>query len=259
MDRNLLNRYFDKQCSDAEKEAVEEWLLDSNNQAEFERFLVSKWENYSDGHIRTNVLSLRKSKASWLKAAAVILLLGVGGYLYYAHVMSSKDPSKTLVIQEDQQTMPVQNISPSEDTLQLSSNPINTIRHEQKKKKIHSAQNVALVTDSMGPRDKVKSVQASRLGNFKVNEVLLSQLRGKIDSNQLFLNIDVHEATFAEIAFRLKKNYGIILEACDTTGNSKTYSAKFEKISFPDLLNDMSEKMLFSYSVNKDTVKICFN
>lgn len=261
MDKNLLNRYFEKRCSAEEIKIVEKWLLDPNNQTEFNLFLESRWHDFVGQDEQAAMVSIRESKFTILwKAAAAIVLLAGSFYLYHMKQLPVISQNTPAIVDN---TLPLPRstsarLSPL-DTFHVNTNPNITKQHERKITQTSRSHQTLTQIDTSKRKKEMQAVKATKLGNFMVNEVLLSQLRHKIDSNQLVLNIDLHEATIAEIAYRLRKNYGIILEPCNSEASAKTYTARFEKISINDLLNDMSQKMLFSYTVQDSVIKVCFN
>ncbi|TJZ63042.1 hypothetical protein FAZ15_01730 [Sphingobacterium olei] len=257
MDRNLLKRYFEKQCSATEAKAVEEWLLDSNNQTDFEKFLETQWDVHVDQHLQTERIKGRPYKSIWWKAAAAAVVLCIGAY-YYGMRSEVVNSRKLVNVSSPQADLADQTVPSLTDTFQSSSNPKITMHYERKPDKNKFTPAVASA-DTANQEHRPKTVKPAKLGNIMVNEVLLSKLRDQIDSNTLVLNIDVHEVSFQRFSAMLRHQYGIILEPCDDSGMNKTYTARFEKISFSDLLSDMSEKMLFTYSFQDSIVKICFN
>lgn len=261
MDKNLLNKYFEQQCSPAERKAVEEWLLNSENKAAFEAFLETRWDQHVEDYSSTvNVKSSHAGRSYWWQAVAAAAVLGIAVYLYdkgTSAPISEHVPETTAVSATDSLSR-----EPSLTAAAMSSSRINPkiTEHYERKTNTNKPKTITLKTAAkVNQKDTVKTVKAAKLGNFMVNEVLLTQLRGKIDSNLLILNIDVHDVPFQRFATMLKQRYGIILEPCGKGGQDKTYTARFEKISIPDLLNDMSEKMLFTYSIQDSVVKVCFN
>ncbi|MFD2556555.1 hypothetical protein [Sphingobacterium tabacisoli] len=261
MNKDILNRYFEKQCSVEEVKIVEAWLLDPNNRTEFDLFLEERWDSHYYQRQEAPIVAIKKSMPMqlWKAATAAVVLIALGFYFFSISQSPVVESSSAIVRHSGVSS----DSSPAHlslsDTAPVVTNPKNFKQHEKKPTKIHKSNQTVAALDTSAQKRGTKTVKATKLGNFMVNEVLLSQLRHKIDSNQLVLNIDLHEATLAEIAYRLRKNYGIILEPCSTGTSSKTYTARFEKISINDLLHDMSQKMLFSYTVKDSIIKVCFN
>lgn len=260
MDKNVLNRYFEKRSSKEEIKIVEEWLLDPNNQTKFELFLEKRWQDHLLQDKKNTIVGIKKSfkNALWKVAAAFLLVFG-GFHLFTKKDASPRENQLTATWSPEDNLVPEPSSKPLLDTSDDITNPKNSIHHERKTTNASKAKSILAVTDTLVQKKKSQGVKASKLGNFMVNEVLLSKLRHKIDSNQLVLTIDLNEATIGEIAYRLRKNYGIILEPCSSETTSKTYTARFEEISINDLLYDMSQKMLFSYTVQDSIIKVCFN
>lgn len=259
MDKKLLRRYFEKQCSATEIRAVEEWILDPENHTEFDNFLVSQWGDHVDRNLDVNIVDIRKSGAIkwWASAAAVIAI--VSG-VYYYNIQPSKTEQLTVVSTLPKIEKIDQNADFPTDTFHSSINP-KIITHYERKTVRNKPIQIVVETDTVVNQEKKPLfVKSTKLQNFMVNKVALRKLLNDIDSNQVvLLNLDVHDITFQRLASLLREECGVVLEPCNGTGTSKTYTARFEKISLPDLLNDMSEKMMFSYSVKDKKVKICFN
>lgn len=258
MDKKLLNRYFEKQCSAAEIKAVEEWLLDPENRTEFESFLVSQWDGHVDQHLDVGSGVVKKSSTfKWWASAAAAVVMIVGVYYYSTNPSKTEPAVVTAALPELRQAD--HNARISADTFQLNMNPKITIHHERKTVRNKPIQ-ILTQADTLAQEKKPLFVKATKLENFMVNKVALRKLVEDIDSNQVvLLNLDVHEMSFQRLAVLLREECGIVLEPCNGVRTSKTYTARFEVISLPDLLNDMSEKMMFSYSVKDKKVKICFN
>lgn len=261
MDKKLLKRYFEKQCSAAESKAVEEWISDSGNRANFEVFLVNEWDSHVDRHLEASVADTRRPDTfKWWAAAAAVIAVVVG-FFHYNTQPPKAEP--TFVVSSLTQVKPAdREIRFQADTFHSGMNTKVTTSHERKTIRNKPTQILAKA-DTVNPEKKPLFVKATKLGNFMVNKVALRKLMNDIDSNKVvLLNLDVHDISFQRLAVLLREECGIVLEPCAGTGIagiSKTYTARFEAISLPDLLNDMSEKMMFSYSVKDNKVKICFN
>lgn len=258
MDKKLLNRYFEKQCSATEIKVVEEWILDPKNRTEFDNFLVTQWEDHVDRNLDVHVADIKKSGTFkwWASAAAAVLAIVSG--VYYYQIQPSKTQQLTVATLPKIEQLD-HKANPPTDTFHNSINPKITTHHERKTDKNKPIQIVA-ETDTAIQEKKPLFVKSTKLQNFMVNKVALRKLLNDIDSNHVvLLNLDVHDITFQRLAVLLREECGVVLEPCNGVGTSKTYTARFEVISLPDLLNDMSEKMMFSYSVKDKKVKICFN
>ncbi|SMC38631.1 hypothetical protein [Pedobacter africanus] len=262
MSKKLLKRYFEKQCSAAESQAVEEWILDSNNRADFENFLVNEWDGHVDQHLRDDETVMKSSGTfKWWAAAAAAIAVVVGFYHYSSGPEKTERTTVTAAVSQPGQV----DTSAGKAQTHIFHSGINTktiTSYERKTIRNKPAQTLAKI-DTVNLEKKPLFVKATKLENFMVNKVALRKLINDIDSNKVvLLNLDVHDITFQRLAVLLREECGVVLEPCAGTGVagiSKTYTARFEAISLPDLLNDMSEKMMFSYSVKDNKVKICFN
>lgn len=257
MDKKLLNRYFDKQCSAAEIKVVEEWILDSKNSTEFENFLETLW----DGHVDRNldIVGIKKSVTLkwWASAAAAAIATVFVAYYYHAAPLKAERLAVASTLPKMEQVERKADFPA--DTFHISTKPKIITQHERKTVRNKPLQIVA-ETDTTNQGKKPLFVKSSKLGNFMVNKIAMQKLLKDIDSNHVvLLNLNVHEITFQRLAVLLREECGVVLEPCNGAITSKTYTARFEVISLPDLLNDMSEKMMFSYSVKDNKVKICFN
>ncbi|SDL03261.1 hypothetical protein SAMN04487898_11469 [Pedobacter sp. ok626] len=260
MDKKLLNRYFEKQCSATEIKAVEEWILDSKNRIEFDDFLVTKWDGHVDQNFDPHFADVKKSATYkwWASAAATAAVIICG--VYYANIVSSKT-DQLAVVSTTSAVKPVDHhASFPSDTFHASIKPKITTHHERKTIRNKPVQ-IVTEADTVTREKRPLFVKSTKLGNFMINKVAIHKLLDSIGSDQLVLtNFDVHEITFQRLAIMLREECGIVLEPCSGgIGSTKTYTARFQRISVPDLLNDMSEKMMFSYSVKDNKVKICFN
>lgn len=263
MDKEVLKRYFEQTSTSAENDAVEDWMLDPVNKVAFEQFLEEKWSEHMNANELSDAVQMKKTKMTpiWKAvSAAALLVVTFGAYQWISSEGEQPQPVKERVANIQSQPAATPPISPIPQNMSdtLTNVQPKTVQHEKKKDQ-HQSKIVATKTASANSVEKNKSVQATKLENFKINERQLAKLVGKIDSNQLVFDVDIPEVTFQRLAYLLHKEYGIILELCDNAETSRTYSARFEKISIHDLLDDMSEKMLFSYTFQDNKVKICFN
>jgi len=258
VDKKLLNRYFEKRCSATEMKAVEEWILNPENRSQFEHFLVSQWDNHVDQHLDVPVVARRKSvPVKWWASAAAAIAIVSGVYFYSTPPLKTKPLAVVISLPQVEQVG--RKAYFPRDTFQTSIKPKTITHHERKTVRNKSIQIVA-ETDTISQGKKPLFVKSTKLENFMVNKVALHKLFNDIDSNKaVLLNLNVHDITFERLAVLLREECGIVLVPCNGNGTSKTYTARFEEISLPDLLNDMSEKMMFSYSVKDNKVKICFN
>lgn len=261
MNKDLLTKYFAKKCTDEETKMVEEWLLDTNNQSQLDNFLEEKWDNHAQNYPKT--LSKKTQTISILaKVAAVILVLGAT-YLYI------NNSSEIIPIQSEK-TAKNELLDPIklQDTIDKIAHLENSEDFSLAKKKKTTSrikENPTITKDRM-PNDSIaqhgiasKGVKASKLAHFKINEVALAKFKDKIDSNTMILNVDLNNASFERLAGLLYKEYGIIIEPCSASMTTKTYTAKFEKVSVKDLLADMSNQLAFTFTMKDNIISICFN
>jgi hypothetical protein len=259
VDKKLLNRYFEKQCSATEVKAVEEWILDPENRTGFDIFLVNQWDGHVDRNLDVRIVDVKRSGTiNWWASAAAVIALVCG--VYYFNTQSSKTERLSIVSTTPEIKHVDHHANFPSDTFHASIKPKITTHHERKTVRNKPIQIVA-ETDTVTREKRPLFVKSTKLGNFMINKVAIHKLLDSIGSDQLVLtNFDVHEITFQRLAVMLREECGIVLEPCSGgTGTTKTYTARFQRISVPDLLNDMSQKMMFSYSVKDNKVKICFN
>lgn len=264
MEKEVLKRYFEQTSTDIEKNTVEDWLLDPSNKITFENFLVEEWQEHVQAKEFSYRIVRRKSKIRLLwKAASIaaLLLLTYGGH----QLLSTHQTPQPILTKK--QVASVKEPVPTASSLATTPTFVSdtarnfhpkTVQHEKKKER-HQSKALIAQADTTNQQIKQASVQASVLTKAKINEAGIARLIQKIDSNQLVFDVNVSEAAFQQLAYIFRKEYGIILELCSNGDADKTYTAKFKKISFHDLLDDMSEKMAFTYSFQDNKVKICFN
>nr|WP_121272111.1 hypothetical protein [Pedobacter schmidteae] len=259
MDKELLKRYFEKQCSATEIKTVEDWILDPDNRTEFDAFLSGRWDDHVNEQLGLEVAGLKRHSVSkWWAVAAATAAIAFGLYLYRTQPAALKTEIRLSAVPDLKKAAGQPTSSP--DTNRSMFNTKKNIQYERKAITNQSDQVLLTQADTVKPETRPKFVKATKLQDFMVNKVALLKLIGDIDSNQVvLLNLDVHDITFQRLAVLLRDECGIVLEPCNGSGMAKTYTARFEKISLPDLLNDMSQKMMFSYSVQDNKVKICFN
>lgn len=261
MKKEILKRYFERSSSSAETEAVENWLLDPASKQAFEKFVDEEWEEHTKNE--TEVVHLKKTKGT-----AILKIAGIAATLLIAFGIYQLWPKGTpsdLLDQSIVKIIPKDVSLPSDSSFKqslhvtdtASSFKPNTVQHE--KKKAQEQSKILAQVDTTNREKSIKSVPAQRLLNPKVNEAQLAKLIEKIDSNQLVFDVHMSDVAFQQLAYIFRKEYGIILELCSTAGSNKTYTASFKKISIHDLLDDMSEKLAFTYSFQDNKVKICFN
>lgn len=265
MEREVLKRYFERTSSEAEMKTVESWLLDPSNKVTFENFLEEEWHEHTKTTTRASIVGFKKttSKLIWRAASVAALLLLTFGAYQLLSVSPQKELSTANVVPVQQED-PLQHtpLSSLADPLHVSDTTIHfqpKIVQHAKKKTVRQSQAIVAQTDTSNQQIKAKSVPARTLTKAKINEDAIAGLIQKIDSNQLVLNVNLSEVDFKKLAYIFSNEYGIVLELCNSADMDKTYTAKFKKISIHDLLDDMSEKMAFTYSFQDNKVKICFN
>lgn len=280
MTNELLKNYFEGTCSEEDIVAVENWLTETQNQQEFESFLESYWQEHveaqSSASLPANSKEMKRGTVRhlWprLAAAAAVLVFLIGIF----HYLTSNRP----VMQSARQTAAKAIVKPEpareQDSSAVSENiPEKTIVHSSKTKhhdeKTPSVaavpkENVANknIASNESPR---KSIEMYKMSKVIINEVALNKLdtteRMEV-LNRLALSVNINDASFQDIAATLRDKYGIVLELCaDNNGPDvamKNYTAHFSEVTFPELIDDMSKQMLFSYTfTDKKTVRICFN
>lgn len=277
MTNELLKTYFERTCSEREADIVEEWLIEPQNQQAFERFLELYWQEHVEDQpaVSTTTAPKEISKGTVrrylprLTAAAAVLGFVVAGSYYF--FTKETEPKKN--------TQPVAKIiekpQPAEEhvvsaTVIANAEKINVHQSKTKQHGKKLSPVPALVNEPVVIADTVaskpKTVKMSTMSKVMINEVALNKLDSSEQLkvlNQMALNVNINNASFNEIAAILQKKYGIVLELCaasqpDAAG--KNYTAHFAQVSFPELMDDMSKQMLFSYTItDKKTVKVCFN
>lgn len=263
MRKEILKRYFERTGSATETQAVEDWLLDPKNKVAFEKFLEDEWDEHAKS---TGTLVVKMGKPAtrpiWkFTSAAAAILVFVSFGIYY---MTSDNQHESAV--HDNQTAAQVTTSaklPSSTNTPIVTDTVNnfqpkTVHHE--KEITHTlSQRLISKVDSTNQETKQASVPAMALTKAKINEDAIARLIQKIDSNQMVFDVNVSDAAFQQLAYIFRREYGIVLELCNDANADKTYTARFKKISIHDLLDDMSEKMAFTYSFQDNKVKICFN
>jgi len=259
----ILKRYFERTSSATETQAVEDWLLDPKNKVAFEKFLADEWDEHTKSK-DTLVVKMGKSatKPVWKfssVAAAILVLVSFG--IYYVTLDERREPAlhinQTVTHATISAKLPLQQNAPIVTDTVNNFQP-KTVHHE---KEITPTLPQPLISkvDSTNQETKQATVPTMILTKAKINEDAIARLIQKIDSNQMVFDVNVSDAAFQQLAYIFRKEYGIVLELCNDANADKTYTARFKKISIHDLLDDMSEKMAFTYSFQDNKVKICFN
>ncbi|WP_437921441.1 hypothetical protein [Sphingobacterium sp. LRF_L2] len=262
MEREILKRYFEQNSTATETKAVEDWLLDPSNKITFEKFLEDEWNEHVQ-QTDSNIVHMKKYQSGILWRAASVAVVLLAAFGLYKLIPVQPKPYLSANVQHATAPAAVSSTTSSDSQPLTVSDTVKktqpkTVHHEQKRKPL---QPEAVIAQADIPEQEIKpkSVPSSKMSNFMVNEVALAKLAERLDTTQLVFDVNMSEVTIQRLAYLLRKQYGIVLELCSTTDTNRTYSASFEKISIHDLLNDMSEKMLFSYTFQENKVKICFN
>lgn len=255
---------------------VEQWLLNPQNQAGFEQFLEHYWEEHAEEQrevaagpvIRQQ--TLLKRYLPRITAVAAILVLAIWGVHHFTQTEVKAESDKTMaaaVVAPEQK--PVGSRSDTFTTLVKSVNEAKpkTIQYARKKTFPNALALAPVHTQdtAAAPVATTKVVKATALTNIRLNDSALSKLTQEervYVLNQMALNVNFHKASFRDIAVAFREKYGIVLELCASAQPDKMlkeYTASFSKIALPDLINDMSAHMAFSYTISNNVVKVCFN
>lgn len=250
-----MDRYFSNQCTEKEKELVENWILNKDNQAPFEQYIQDRWDTFDIAETVTStpVFSLRKTL---LKVAAVVAVLGFTGLLSYKTLNNNHIDTKHLHVINTSTKPLTPETGPS--TSPQKGEVLFLPKEEKKviaKTKTISKPNLKIQDHKPSKDDSVKvaSLKATKIQNIKINEKLLSELSSQIDSNKLVLTMNMNEERFKEISTLLKDKYHIVLVPVSEGGEKNLYAARFEKTDIADLLKTMQSKMAFTYDL-KDSV-----
>ncbi|MGV3764719.1 MAG: hypothetical protein ACO1NW_01255 [Chitinophagaceae bacterium] len=283
MKKEVLKSYFEKTCSGQEAAEVELWLLDPQNAAAFDRFLETYWDEHvkaQDEPVQQEV----KQRGTILRflpriaAAAAVIGLVVTTVVYLRSGGNAMEQSNALAAVTQGEHVP-----PVPDTAQLLMKP-DAVKHIEGKEeakpvekrakatspKQASAVKAMVTTIGFGNTDSAAmakhSVKSTRMSKVMINDVVLSKL-GETERmavlHQMALRVDFNNASFNDIAAVFRDKYGIVLELCasNVPENVKrsAYTAQFSNVTFPELMNDMSKRMMFSYTMVDNVVKVCFN
>lgn len=261
---------------------VEEWLLHPQHQAEFEAFLESYWEEHTREETQRKPALQQKRLTirgyiPRMAAAAALLGAVVFAVPYFSGkkeaVVSDKTTAVAVVTPEQ---LPVRN---SSDTLHPLSKDAGAKKVRTKTKqygKKHQPETavafataapatVAVQDTASLPAEPRRMVKATVMTKFMFNDSAFCKL-SKADQltviNRMALRIDFNNASFSDLVVNFRDRYGIVLELCNGTTPdklAKVYTARFANITLPELINDMSGQMAFTYSVTNNVVKVCFN
>ncbi|MBV4358210.1 hypothetical protein [Pinibacter aurantiacus] len=251
--------------------------MEPQNQKVFEQFLESYWHEHLEE--QSSVSETVKPKEisrgvvrylpRLVAAAAVLAFIIAGAYYFMSDKTgpqkSNQTIAKTIVKQE-----PVDEHVAS-NTLHAYPQKVNvhqskTKQHEKKLSSVPALVKDSVVTaDTVCRETKPKSMKMTPMAKVMINEVALNKLDSSEQLkvlNQMALRVNINNASFNEIAAILQNKYGIVIELCATSQPDVAgkYTAHFQQVSFPELIDDMSKQMLFSYTItDKKTVKVCFN
>lgn len=282
MKKEVLKSYFEKTCSGQEAAEVELWLLDPQNAAAFDQFLETYWDEHvqaQDEPVQQDVKqrgTIRRFLPRIAAAAAVIgVVVATAVYLNSGENTTEQRNPLAAVTQEK---IP----PPVADTaeLLLKADVVKGIKVEamptEKRSKTNvskqaSAVKAMVTTIGFGNKGDSSamaqhSVKPTRMNKIMINDSLLSKL-GETERmavlHQMALRVDFNNASFNDIAAVFRDKYGIVLELCasNVPENVKrsAYTAQFSNVTFPELMNDMSKRMMFSYTMVDNVVKVCFN
>jgi cytoskeletal protein RodZ len=274
----VLQKYFEKKCSATEGAIVEQWLLDPQNQASFEQFLESYWESHANGQMEEVKKPVEKKHSGlrWYipRVAAVAAMLALAVFSVYhftkTNVGVGTEPDQTIAaVVVEPEHLPAGSRS---DTFTSLSKGVDVTKPKTKQygKKIPPKNAVIPapvdVQDTIAaPVERPKSMKVTALTKVWINDSLIAKLSpaDRITVvNQMAMNVNFNKANFRDIAVAFREKYGILLELCADAKPDKVlkeYTASFSKITLPDLIQDMSNHLLFSYTVSNNVVKICFN
>lgn len=283
MKKEILRSYFEKTCSGEEAAAVELWLLDPVNKAAFDQFLETYWDQHvqaQDEPVQQDAKqrsALRRFLPRVAAAAAVIGLI-VATAVYLRSGENTMEQSNPLANVTQEKIAP-----PVSDTAELlmKADVVKEIEvkkeevfKEKRTKATHSKQSSAVkamvTTIGFQNNDSAAmakhSVKSTRMSKVMINDVALSKLdetQRMAILHQMALRVDFNNASFNDIAAVFRDKYGIVLELCASNEvkelKKPAYTAQFSNVTFPELMNDMSKQMMFSYTMVDNVVKVCFN
>lgn len=259
MNKQLLNKYFKDQCTNTEKEVVEEWILNQKNKSTFENYVEEQWNDFEidPKHLKSSTTYAIRKSTMWKAAATFMIFTSVGAYTYLnsSNVQKNTTDNKEILAKANQ-SQELKPLSQLENKVVIEDKPSQVT----KKKSAQNTKKQALlatkdsILNSVKPES--KRITASRIGHLAFNEKLLSELSSQIDSNKLVLTMNMKEERFLEIAELLKSKYQIILEPIKTGGEKNMYAARFERTNIPELLKLMEDRMAFTYNLRDSILQI---
>lgn len=278
--KEVLRSYFEKTCSGEDAAAVELWLLDPVNKAAFDQFLETYWDEHvqaQESPVRKELKqrgTVRRFLPRVAAAAAVIGVIALTA-VYLNSGENTAEQSNPLAVVTQEKIDP-----PVSDTAELlmksdvvKKSKVEAFSTEKRPKTNASKQAVKAMVTTIGFGNKgdssamaQHSVKPTRVNRIMINDSLLSKL-GETERmavlRQMALRVDFNNASFNDIAAVFREKYGIVLELCasNVPENVKrsAYTAQFSNVTFPELMNDMSKQMMFTYTMVDNVVKVCFN
>lgn len=252
--------------------------MDPQNQAEFEQFLQTYWDEHVDEQTqqqtaippgkKTGVLRYYMPRIAAVAAALIAVVFSVH---YFTKPGKHIDPKPTIAaVNVEPEQLPARS---SAETLSVVPKAVEVKKTKTKqygKKDLHTKAvepaPVEVKQDTTTkPQAPARSMKMTAINKVMLNDSALSKLspedRLKV-LNKLALSVNFNNANFREVAIALRDKYGIVLELCAGTSPDKVlkeYTGNYSNIAFPDLIKDMSSQMSFSYSVSSNVVKVCFN
>jgi len=258
LNKNLLNKYFKNQCTNTEKEFVEDWILNQDNRSTFENYVEEKWHDFEmpSKHLKSSTTYAIRKSTVWKVAATILIVATTGVYAYFNlnHTENPITDNQTIVAKPNLPKEEIQELPSIEESVETPTKTEKPHYTAAKLKKLTSKPLAETKLSSI--KAEKKSVAPSRIGNVFFNEKLLSELSSKIDSNTLVLTMDMKEERFQEMAELLKSRYQIILEPVKTGGEKNMYAARFEKTDIPELLRLMEDRMAFTYNLRDSILQI---
>lgn len=254
---------------------VEHWMQEPQNQVDFEQFLEWYWEEHLNEQREETVKPAEKKHRPLFRyisravAAAAVLAIVAGSVHYFTAtgVVTESDRTSIAVVQPEHQPA-----GSNADTFNFLPKEAEVIKPKTKQygkrkspKNLVTQASAGIPDSTAMPVERPKTVKMTALNNIRLNDSLLSKM-SRADQveilNRMALNVNFNNAKFRDIAIAFREKYGIVLELCaDAKPDNvlKEYTASFSKITLPDLIHDMSNQMMFSYTVTNNVVKVCFN
>lgn len=280
MKREVLKSYFEKTCSASEAAMVEEWLLHPQHQAEFEAFLETYWAEHIGEKAQPALEQKRRPLYRYIPrvaAAAAIVSAVLVSVAYFSGKKEAvvSDTTTTVAVVAPAQLpagSSADTFSPLLKGAEVKKAKTKTTQYGKKHQPEHVVASTAatpaviqLPDTATSPVEPRKTVKMSAFTKVMFNDSAFCKLSKEQQLaviNHMALKVDFNRASLSDLVANFRDKYGIVVELCaGTTPDklAKAYTASFAKITLPDLINDMSSQMAFSYSVTNNVVKICFN